>query len=76
MSSVANGRPLIAAHRAMLFDYGVADGAGLSEVSDGCGLVSTLASGEAVGPGAAASVFRSHATSIAAPVKMQMYFFI
>ena len=58
------------------FDYGVADGDGLIEVSDSSGLVTTVASGEAVGLGAAVSVFRSHATSNAAPVKMQMYFFI
>jgi len=58
------------------FDYGVVDGDGLIEVPDSSGLVATLASGEAFGLGAAVSVFRSQATSNAAPVKMQMYFFI
>ena len=67
---------MIATAGAICFDYGVAAGDGLVDVSDSSGLVATLASGEAVGLGAAVSVFRSQATRNAAPVKMQMYFFI
>jgi hypothetical protein len=67
---------LIAAVGAIWFYYGVAAGDGLVDVSDSSGLVAAVASGETVGLGAAVSVFRSQATSNAAPAKMQMYFFI
>ena len=67
---------MIAGAGAIWFDYGVADGDGLVDVSDPSGLVAAVASGETVGLGAAVSVFRSQATSNAAPAKMQMYFFI
>jgi hypothetical protein len=56
--------------------YGVAAGDGLVDVSDSSRLVAAVASGETVGLGAAVSIFRSQATSNAAPTKVQMYFFI
>ena len=67
---------MIVAVGAIWFYYGVAAGDGLVDVSDSSGLVAAVASGETVGMGAAVSVFRSQAASSAAPVKMQMYFFI
>ena len=56
--------------------YGVAAGDRLVDVSDSSRLVAAVASGETVGLGAAVSIFRSQATSNAAPTKVQMYFFI
>jgi hypothetical protein len=67
---------MIAGAGAIWFNYGVADGEGLVDVSDPSGLVAAVASGETVGVGAAVSVFRSQPTSNAAAAKMQMYFFI
>jgi hypothetical protein len=52
--------------------YGVAAGDRLVDVSDSFRLVAAVASGETVGLGAAVSIFRSQATSNAAPTKVQM----